>query len=87
MFTFSRGPNFVLIVDQNSGRQFELDRETAKALCRFLMVELTVVDALLIDGRNLLESDRKFATMVKSKHSNQEIENAAQKARDRRTGN
>lgn len=87
MIGFSRSPKFVLLVDSNSGTQIEMDRDTAKAFARFLMVELTVVDALLIDGRNLLEFDKKFATMVKSKHSNEEIESAAQKARDRRIGN
>ena len=87
MINFGRDGTTYVILDVAAGMQIRLDREELKELSRFFLVELNIVDALISDGRNLLDFDSKFRKMVLAKFSTEEIQNAAKKAEIRGRGN
>ena len=57
------GQNFV-IIDTNRAMNLELTRVEAKALARFLMIELNIVEFYLNDGRPGHVEDIEFQKLL-----------------------
>lgn len=64
MIQFGKNGTEFVLISQNQGIQISLSRQDAKDFCRFLMLNLNIVDATLNDGRSLFEIDTKFRNEI-----------------------
>lgn len=57
------GTNFV-IINESTGVQLEIERGAAKALARFLMIELNITKAFTNEGMAIHETDAEFRRLL-----------------------
>lgn len=58
-----------IIIDHRQGIQVRMNKTEIKELCRVLLIDLNIIDAVLNDGRFIFDIDREFKKAVNNKYS------------------